>query len=131
MLSQDEKIAVLKTAQKVAVGAGPADHQRAGINTRGRRGRQACGHERRERDDDRASPIYSHQRPGDRRIAEGDGCGRRPAVVTIYSNRVVLPGRRHRRGDGGTGRRPAVRGDWSSDDIRRLTEIINRFGDRF
>ena len=43
-----------------------------------------------------------------------------------------LPGRRDDRGDGGTGRRPLfVAIKESSDDIRRSTEIINAFGDRF
>ena len=132
MLSHDEKLAVLKTAQKRRRRqAGAADRQRGG-HARGRGARQARREGRRRRADGGAEPDLPHQSGGDGRDAEGGRRGRRPAGDDLFQ-----PHRLPRRRD----RRRSWR-NWpseplfvaikeSSDDIRRSTEIINRFGDRF
>ena len=102
MLSHDEKIEVLKTAQKVAgKQAGAADRQRGG-HARGRGDRQARRQGRRRRADGGAEPDLPHQSGRDGRRAVGGGGGRRPAGDDLFQP-ARLPRRRDRRRHGGAG----------------------------
>ena len=110
MLSLDEKLAVLKTAQGVGKRqAGAADRQRGG-NARRRCACQAGGRGRRRRADGRAEPDLSHQSRRDRGDAEGGRGGRRAAGHDLFQPHR-LSRRCHRRDHGRIGRRPAVRRD--------------------
>ena len=110
MLSLDEKLAVLKTAQGVAKRqAGAADRQR-GRDPRGRGAGQARRSGRRRRADGGAEPDLPHQPGRDRGDAEGGRGGRRAAGHDLLQPHR-LPRRRDGRDHGGAGRRPAVRGD--------------------
>jgi 4-hydroxy-tetrahydrodipicolinate synthase len=131
MLSQDEKISVLKTAQKVA-GKRPV---LLTINEPGtREGAAMAKRAAREGADGLMivpSPIY-HTNPWEtvatlKAMAAAGGL-----PVMIYSNRVAY------RVDVTVEVMEELANDplfvavkESSDDIRRSTEIINRFGDRF
>lgn len=131
MLSQDERIEVLRTAQ-AAAGRKPVLMTVSEAGTR-----EACELARKAARAGASglmvvpSPIY-HTEPREtvatlRAVAEaGD------LPVMIYSNRVAY------RVDVTLGIMEDLAGDdrfvavkESSDDIRRTTEIINRFGDRF
>ena len=131
MLSQDEKIAVLKTAQKVA-GKKPV---LLTINEPGTREGAAMA-KRAAREGANGlmivpSPIY-HTNPQEtvatlKAMAAAGGL-----PVMIYSNRVAY------RVDVTVDVMEELASDplfvavkESSDDIRRSTEIVNRFGDRF
>ena len=132
MLSVDEKLEVLKTAQRVAgEQAGAADDQRSRAPARPRRWPR-----RRQQPAPNGlmivpSPIY-HTNPEEtvatlKAVAHAGGL-----PVMIYSNRVAY------RVDVTVEIMAELASDplfvaikESSDDIRRSTEIINRFGDRF
>lgn len=131
MLSQDEKIAVLKTAQKVA-GRKPV---LLTINEPGtREGAAVAGRAAKEGANGLMivpSPIYHTN--GQETVATLKAMAAAGGLpVMIYSNRVAY------RVDVTVEVMEELAGDplfvaikESSDDIRRSTEIINRFGDRF
>ena len=96
MLSHDEKLAVLKTAQGVAGRqAGAADHQRGG-DPRGAALARQRRRGRRRRADGGAEPDLPHQPAGDGGDAEGGGRCRRAAGHDLFQP-PRLPGRRDRR----------------------------------
>ncbi len=106
MLSLDEKLAVLKTAQGVGQGqARAADRQRGG-DTRRREHCEAGRPGRRRRADGRAKPDLSHQPGRDGGDAEGGRRGRRTAGDDLFQ-----PHRLSRRRDGRRSWRslPAIR----------------------
>ena len=132
MLSLDEKLEVLKTAQGVAKGKpGAAHHQRGGHP----RGRRILPQRRAAAGADGLmivpSPIY-HTNPEEtvatlKAVAAAGGL-----PVMIYSNRIAY------RVDVTVDIMAELADDplfvaikESCDDIRRSTEMINRFGDRF
>ena len=131
MLSADEKIAVLKTAQKVA-GKKPV---LLTINEPGTREGAAMARRAASEGADGLmvvpSPIY-HTNPAET-VATMKAIGAAGGLpVMIYSNRVAY------RVDVTVDIMEELASDplfvavkESSDDIRRSTEIINRFGDRF
>lgn len=131
MLSQDEKIAVLKTAQKVA-GRKPV---LLTINEPGTREGAAVARRAAKEGANGLmivpSPIYHTN--GQETVATLKAMAAAGGLpVMIYSNRVAY------RVDVTVEVMEELAGDplfvaikESSDDIRRSTEIINRFGDRF
>jgi 4-hydroxy-tetrahydrodipicolinate synthase len=131
MLSHDEKLEVLKTAQKVAAG-------RPVLMTVNEPGtREACDMAKKAVKAGAdglmvvPSPIY-HTNPEETVAALSAVAAAGDQPVMIYSNRlaysvdVTIPIIEQLAGD-----ERFVANKESSDDIRRSTEIVNAFGDRF